>query len=344
MKEQHQDKDADPLEDSFHGRRHTLSKNINVIRSPQRLYMTGIGNLLDDIDPILLADHPEKVKLWLPSDLPPSSRDEQCIPGLACIEYRLRYAAATNALQDIRRFRRFYQAIITKTRSHISNTQNTRNNSQVEKVQRRIVQATATYQASWSAINRLAPNEEFGPWKKQLLELHPNDVRGPAREGSETSQSRHLPSWIWQTSLQTSVSTDEADLCAALRVEWCQAQERAARYEEEVGLVVEEMRRTLAFFEWLACDWEKRATFRPKGADCTTDLGFSAYAHKQAAMYRKLVAVFVRDWYDCLNQRSLGWSWLKEYSIPSLTKRHRLVSNVQLYHCTPVPSSEGAHS
>ena len=44
---------------------------------------------------------------------------------------------------------------------------------------------------------------------------------------------------------------DKEDFHAVLRVEWCKSQERAARYEEEVELVVEEMRRTLTFFEWL---------------------------------------------------------------------------------------------
>ena len=229
------------------------------------------------------------------------------------------------------------KAVITKTQSHISNTQKTRNNSQVEKVRRKIRQATATYQASWSAINRLAPNEEFGPWKKQLQELRQDDIRGPAREAFETSQSRHVPSWIWQTSLQTSVSADEQDLCAALRVEWCQAQERSARYEEEVGLVVEEMRRTLVFFEWSACEWEKRAAFQSENVDHTTNLGISAYAYKQAAMYRQLVVIFIRDWYNCLKQRSLGSSWLKQYPAPREAKRQRLTSNVQLYHYTLAP-------
>ena len=50
--------------------------------------------------------------------------------------------------------------------------------------------------------------------------------------------------------LQGSVSGDDQDLSSALQVEWCKAQERATRYEEEIELVVEEMRRTLVFFEW----------------------------------------------------------------------------------------------
>ena len=97
------------------------------------------------------------------------------------------------------------------------------------------------------------------------------------------------------------------------------------------------MRRTLAFFEWLTREWEKRNTFLPKGVDATTGLGISAYAHKQAAVYRKLVNIFVGDWYECLHKKSLGLPWLEKYPAPSPNKRQRLPSNVQLYHsaCGP---------
>ena len=114
-------------------------------------------------------------------------------------------------------------------------------------------------------------------------------------------------------------------------MEWCQAQERAARYEEKVQLVVEEMRRTLVFSKWLAREWEGRA-LTSKDVDNTTKHGISAYAHKQAAIYRKLVDVFILNWYECLKQKSLGSSWLKDYPIPPPVKRQRLTSNVHLYH------------
>ena len=302
--------------------------------------MSGINHLLDEIDPILLADHPENVALWLPSHLPSSSRISWCAPGLPYIEYRLRYAIATNAIQDMRRFLRFSQAINIKTRSHISNTQRTRTRGQKDRVWERVTQAAATYRASWSALHKLAPNEEFGPWKKLLQELHKDDIRGPAREDYETSQSCYIPSWIWQTVLQTSEFGDE-DFHAALRVEWCKAQERAARYEEEIELVVEEMRRTLVFFEWLTHEWEQRATHSPGATNTLIANGISAYAHKQAAVYRTLVKVFVDDWHGCLTSKSLGSSWLEKYSTPPTVKRHRLVSNVQLYHSSP-PPSDGA--
>jgi hypothetical protein len=336
--------DGDDEAGSFHARRRTLSRNIIAIREPQRRYMNGIGHLLDSVDPILLADHPENIQLWLPSDLSPSTHNECCIPELPHLEYRLRYAIAMSALQDIRRFRQYSQAITAKTQTHISNTQKTvtRVRSQFERVQRKIKRAAATYRASWCAIGKLAPNEEFGPWKNRLRELRREDIRGPGREGYETSESRHVPSWIWQTTLDTSTSADKEGFSASLRVEWCKAQARAARYEEEVGLVIEEMRRTLNYFKWLANEWESRAASSPgsPSVDQVTVCGISAYAHKQAAIYRGLVDVFIGDWYGPLKQQTPALSWLSDYPPPSQTKRRRLVSNVRRYH----PTSSGDSS
>ena len=302
--------------------------------------MVGVVRLLDQIDPVLLADHPENVELWLPSDIPQPRREGQCTSGLPQLEYRLRYAIANHALQDIRRFRQFSQALAAKTQSHISNTQSTvsRARGQFDRVQQKIDQAAATYWVCRAAIMRLAPNEEFGEWKNILQELHKDDIRSPAREGG-ASKSCYVPSWIWRTSHQGSASSSSQDFCSALRVEWCKARERATRYEEEVQLIVEEMRRTLAFFNWLACRWDSWAT---ASAGCPsvggrTKAGISAYAHKQASVYRKLIVLFVSEWWECLEAKSLGSPWLQRYPHPPSTKRRRLVSNVQLYHPKPEP-------
>ena len=53
---------------SFVEHRQALAKNITSLRDPQRLYMLGTDSP-NIIDPIVLADHPENVELWLPSAL-----------------------------------------------------------------------------------------------------------------------------------------------------------------------------------------------------------------------------------------------------------------------------------
>ena len=131
-----------------------------------------------------------------------------------------------------------------KMQLHIANMQRTatRTRGLFDKVKVKLNQAVSTYRVSWKAIESLAPNEEFGPWKETLLQLRDSNIHRPGREDSEPSESRFVQSWIWTTALQHSTSPNDPDLQATLRIEWCKTQERAKRYEEEVQLVVEEMR------------------------------------------------------------------------------------------------------
>ena len=338
--------DEDPS-DSFVERRRALVDDINSLRDPQRLYMPGVGPLLDTIDPILLADHPENVDLLLPSALAPASRSTHCVSGLPMAEYQLRVAQAVDALDQIRLCRRLLRVVATKTQAHITNTQktSTRARNVFDKAIAKQAKAVATYRVARKAIENLAPDEKFGPWKDTLLELGNNDLRGPGHEESETSASRSVPSWIWTTAAKTSTSAEDPDLNVALRVEWCKAQERAKRYEEEVELVVEEMRRTLATLELNAREWDGRAasilnhvpTLGPVTAN-----GAAAYAHKQADTQRGLVEVFLNDWYEILRDQPLAATWLSNYTQPQTNQRRRLANNIKLYHSASTPPINGS--
>jgi len=132
-----------------------------------------------------------------------------------------------------------------------------------------------------------------------------------------------------------------------MRVEWCRAQARAERLQEEVELLVCEMRRVLAFFRWRVRQWERRVCSRA-GRELSLNrnvaAGISAYAHRQAELYRQLSNACVHDWYESLELKSLASTWLLEYSCPSTSRRcrrrRRLISNVRLYHSTDVSSSD----
>ena len=107
-----------------------------------------------------------------------------------------------------------------------------------------------------------------------------------------------------------------ADMYKALRIEWCRSRARAMRFSEEVELLNEEMRWVLAFLDWEASHWEERATERIRalasaaavgpGAAPTfpvipgspLDEGLQAYAHRQAAIRRKLFTRFAAQWKD----------------------------------------------
>ena len=65
--------------------------------------------------------------------------------------------------------------------------------------------------------------------------------------------------------------------------------------------------------------------------------GLAAYTARKASLYRKLIAVFLQEWYHPLNQKSLGSSWLKDYLCPEIVQRHQLPSNVAAYHSSTEP-------
>jgi len=122
-----------------------------------------------------------------------------------------------------------------------------------------------------------------------------------------------------------------------MRVEWCKATARAERFREEVELVVEEMRRTLVFFKWTADNWEQLGKARVSDPTMDEDIaaGPRAYAARKSALYQKLIDVFIQDWYESLELKSLGSDWLSNYTRPETVRRRRLPSNVVAYHSSP---------
>jgi hypothetical protein len=163
------------------------------------------------------------------------------------------------------------------------------------------------------------------------------------------SQSKFIPTWIWLvrapptppdlpgSSPSTSAESpdqipapppvttptaekgevSEKEIEEYMLVDWAKARERAKRFEEEVELCVEEMRRTLLFFSWKASEWERRAELRANSDKPPRDdvqQGLRAYAYRQSAMFREMAKVFVSDWHGCLEKRGLGTDWLPGYS------------------------------
>ena len=277
--------------------------------------MPGCSTLLNDVDPELVIDAPELVKLWLPSALPSISRDIWCTGGLPVPEFRLRYVQATDTLDHLRRLQRLVRGLILQAKKHPSPTQRTMMRSQSiwEGLDARVAQVSARYRDARTALLCLHPS---GGWAKFFLELKKEDIRGPAREEDDPSESRFIPSWIWtlrapptppdlpgsppstttppdlaqiSPPINGSASNDNNGINISAKevedhmlVDWARAQEHAKHFEEEVELCVEEMRRTLSFFSWSASEWDKRAKERANSKNLPSDnvlQGLRAYAH-----------------------------------------------------------------
>ena len=122
-------------------------------------------------------------------------------------------------------------------------------------------------------------------------------------------------------------ATENQEVAQSMRAHWAKCQARADRYEEEVTLTVEEMGRTLRYFEWKKTFWLSCQASReklPTPPPTEVCQGLRAYAYRQADVYETLIALFVKRWKKVLVPNSLGAGWLSRYpdtpDLPSLKK------------------------
>ncbi|KAJ3716228.1 hypothetical protein C8R42DRAFT_589224, partial [Lentinula raphanica] len=111
-------------------------------------------------------------------------------------------------------------------------------------------------------------------------------------------EGKRRVSWIWMACGNGALE-DEAVLEEGIRVEYCKTYARAKRWEEEVILLKEEMRRCVVSLEARAKVWEGRNTYEGPLADGKDDAhkeGVAAYAARQANVYRRLKQHFLLLW------------------------------------------------
>ncbi|RXW22610.1 hypothetical protein EST38_g3254 [Candolleomyces aberdarensis] len=131
---------------------------------------------------------------------------------------------------------------------------------------------------------------------KALRPLTEEDIR-PIGEPEEntpgiTGETRKTISWIWR---QGTVGKEDSD--EELRVEWAKSRARAERYDEEIRIVEEEMRRTLRFLSWKSEGWyEKRDVQASRQLSAAVLDGMQAYAERQADMWYRLGHSFQNRW------------------------------------------------
>jgi len=103
-------------------------------------------------------------------------------------------------------------------------------------------------------------------------------------------------SWIWRTTAQSkdNDTTTSGEVEEGL-IEWCKTLARAERWEEEVDLLREEMRRVITFLDHEAQRWRGLATEKI-GCDDVVTSGFKAYAEKQARLREALATDFAAMW------------------------------------------------
>jgi hypothetical protein len=341
-------------------RREILAKSIQDFREIQKVYIPGLAHLLENSDDSGLNARPELFKLMLPSQLSADNRDSWCLPAVSTLEARFRYAQADDALAEIRRLKRLYQGLSDQTKKHITTTQHTmpRGKGTFERYKTQISKFAAVYRHARRSLIALDPAGDLTQWTPRFLELKDSDIRGPAREGEGPPNGKTESSWIWQVpkpnptpnpgtstpddpnfSARVNISeesqlsqraADGEEVALSIRSHWAICQARAERYEEEVELTVEEMRRTVEFFNWRSQWWLSLADVRqnsPTPPDPQVQHGLRAYAHRQASMYSSFAAAYLKHWQQFLVDNSLGLDWLAQYPTESPLPAHSVPKN-----------------
>ncbi|EIN05219.1 hypothetical protein PUNSTDRAFT_75000 [Punctularia strigosozonata HHB-11173 SS5] len=319
---------------SIQQQRASLKYTIHSYLKAQAVYMPACGSLRNssDIDAGLSTEPevfdplsstlPEEFPLLLPSGLDAGMRRNSSLHTVVNIETRMRLAQAQDSLIQLRHLRRVYQGLSTRLRKKVwgvGQKTNTRSRTILQGFLEKIHACRDDYRAAYGALKQL---DADGSWTSYLLPLRDEDISGPGKDEEEeveyrTKQKEYIKSWIWLTTVpgKRVVSAEEisdTELNEQVRAQWAKTDARAARWEEEVILLVEEMRRTLVWLEWRAGWWEARSKERTNVA---VDLqrGLIAYAMKQQSIQRQRLALFASRWIPLLRAHQLGSDWRGQY-------------------------------
>ena len=299
-------------------RRGALLHQIEKWRDLQAVYMPGV---LDAGVSEPGREKAESIKLWLPSYLDVAERNSLCSKGIITTERELRFGQLHDALNELRRARRIRRGLVTFHKVQLSGAgqkTQTKSRAVMHTIQERIDRAVRRYRVARDALLQLDPS---GTWQELYPALKDSDNRGPGKEPEEvsTSDGKFIPSWIWLLNpnattgdpTQSTISTDEVN--EDMRVEWAQCVARVSRWEEEVVLLREEMRRVVQFLDWKSKDWALKADARADVVTPEVSLGLAAYAHKQASIFRNLAITFCRRWRLKLISLTHPHDWATEF-------------------------------
>ncbi|KAJ7773599.1 hypothetical protein DFH07DRAFT_952645 [Mycena maculata] len=300
---------------AFMKRRTTLLKKIHKFREIQRVYMPALCSLLSDTQKQVFdgnGEHlPEATRLFMPSELSDAwLRARACAAGLPEIEARMREGEAGEALDIVQ------LGLRTRTMTNRYKLQNwtgqgmmTRAQGILRQINIKIHAGKLRYRYARAALLALRGH---GVWEERLKVLGDDDVRAlneRALTAEEKAQNEH---WAeiggafveggGGVGARGGEEAAEDGLHEALRLEWCKAYARTRRYSEDVRLLREEMRRTIAFGYTEAAKWDMLAGEELPGSDAATTEGRQAYAAEHAATERETCAELERRWVGILRK------------------------------------------
>ncbi|KAJ7248186.1 hypothetical protein B0H12DRAFT_1203131 [Mycena haematopus] len=284
---------------AFTKRRTALLKRIHRFRQVQGVYMPALRAVLSDEQKQVYDGNgdqlPEATRLFMPSELAnAAARARACVMGLAEVEARMRLGEASEALEAVRHgLRTRTMTNRYKLRHYTGQGMMTKGQGILRQINIKIHTAKLRYRYARAAVLALRGH---GDWEEALKVLDDGDG-GVARAATVAhGEGSHTLSWIWYTAGKPA-DEDDPRLDDALRVEWSKAFSRARRYSEDVRLLREEMRRTIAYGYAAVNQWDAlaAATELP-GSEAELTEGRHAYAAEHASKERQTCALLERKW------------------------------------------------
>ena len=282
-------------------------------REVQLAYMPHAASFIASTS---IPEAAEEIPLYLPSSLPPHIRNQVELRDICDKERRLREAQADDSLAHIRRLRRVIQGMWQFKKFGISGTgnrPNTRILATYQSLLNNIQKHAQVYRSAYAALDVLDPG---GTWSRRLRVLLDKDISGPGKDPEDSTQNgRYEPSWIWLVvhNLSAEMEVVEEDFNDSMRVEWAKVTARAARWNEELLIVQEEIRRVLAFFAWKSSWWVDSASRRIVDDDPALVDGIHAYAYKQAAIQTRMAERCASHWLPVLEQHGITPGWKADF-------------------------------
>ncbi|KAJ7673622.1 hypothetical protein B0H17DRAFT_1208314 [Mycena rosella] len=173
---------------------HTLLVKIARFRTLQKIYMPGIAETIGDAEEERDADEappkPEKVKLFMPSEMVPVDADDMlrgCVPGLVEMEVKLRAAQCANCLVSLRSRLHAKRHLIEFRDENVTGQYlSTKARTLIDQVGERVESHAKRYHKGRAALLDLKGQDAF----PHFLELKPDDIRLDGDAGESDAAAR----------------------------------------------------------------------------------------------------------------------------------------------------------
>ncbi|KAH9919675.1 uncharacterized protein B0H18DRAFT_1001893 [Fomitopsis serialis] len=223
----------------------------------------------------------EQATVLVPSAYSQEIRRHASLERFVVAEQELRVAHANDTLKKIRQKLHFEAYYRGQNAGSFGQQAQTRYSKLKTGEREKIEALRKEYERARLKVDRLATRDRPNTLRPLLVE----QCRPPVVAKENVGRQKESVSWIWRDGTYHDTALDKWAL-EACRLEWFRASARTTRWNEEVEIVKEEMRRVQRFFHYCMKKWEERAEVVCTNLD---EQGAAAFAARQSSMYSRLL-------------------------------------------------------